>query len=390
MEEKETETIETKEITEAKKKSDKKSDKKRIIIICAAVLVVGIAIGIACAWAFPLLKTSVKSEKKEEKLQEVEVEEYDASECVKLGKYKGREVSLAATEEDIQIEIDSLIEEYTTYEQERGIAQEGDMVYADYEGSIGGKKLDNICGSDYVELGSELWAPGFEDAILGMQCGQTKKFKVTVPEGFYGDDTVDGKEVDYKVTLKFICGESIIPEYNDEFVQSISNYETVKEHTAHLKKKLEKENEEDKLEFVWSDVLYDCKVKNYPKTLLASARKEVLQGYYDMAEISGMERDEFFQSFGCENEEDFKETQLEDLAKDTVKEILVAEAIAQKEHIQYTKEDYDEILKDEYENNSDSYKSKEDYEKQNKNYLEHTALLIVVKDWIGERTDFQK
>lgn len=78
------------------------------------------------------------------------------------------------------------------------------------------------------------------------------------------------------------------------------------------------------------------------------------------------------------------------MAKDTVKEILVAEAIAQKEHIQYTKEDYDEILKDEYENNSDSYKSKEDYEKQNKNYLEHTALLVVVKDWIGERTDFQK
>jgi len=101
-------------------------------------------------------------------------------------------------------------------------------------------------------------------------------------------------------------------------------------------------------------------------------------------------RDEFFQSFGCENEEDFKETQLEDLAKDTVKEILVAEAIAQKENIKYTKEDYDDILKDEYENNSDSYKSREDYEKQNKNYLEHTALLVVVKDWIGERTDFQK
>lgn len=384
MEQKETEMIE-----EAAGKKEA-LNKKKIIIICTAVLAVGIAIGLACAWAFPRLKESFQSEKKQEKLQEVEVEKYDAGECIKLGKYKGRKVSLAAEEEDIQIELDSLIEEYTTYEQEKGIAQEGDMVYADYEGSIGGKRMDNLCGSDYVELGSGAWAPGFEDAIMGMQSGQTKKFKVTVPEDFYGDKSVDGKEVDYKVTLKYICGESIIPEYNDEFVQSISNYDTVKEHTAHLKKKLEKENEEDKLEFVWSDVMYDCKVKKYPKTLLASARKEVLQGYYDMADMTGVSRDEFFQSFGCENEEDFKETQLEDLAKDTVKEILVAEAIAQKENIKYTKEDYDDILKDEYENNSDSYKSREDYEKQNKNYLEHTALLVVVKDWIGERTDFQK
>ena len=79
---------------------------------------------------------------------------------------------------------------------------------------------------------------------------------------------------------------------------------------------------------------------------------------------------------------------MEDLAKDTVKEILVAETIAQKEKLQYTKEDYDEILKDEYENNSASYKSREDYEEKNKNYLEHTALIVVVKDWIGENTKF--
>lgn len=366
--------------------------KKKTIIICAVVLVVGIVIGIACAWAYPMLKLkfSSENEKKEEKLEEVVVEEYDAYECVELGKYKNREVSLAATEDDIQIEIDSLIEEYTTYEQKRGIAQEGDMVYADFEGYVDGKKVDDTCGSDYVEIGSEQWLPGFEDAIIGMQCDQTKKFKIDVPEGTYGDDSIDGKTVEFKVTLKYICGESIVPEYDDEFVQSISKYKTTKQHMASIKKKLEKENEEDKLEFVWSDVMDDCKVTKYPETLLASARKEVLQGYYDLADLYGVSHDEIFQSFGCEDEENFKETQLEDLAKDTVKEILVSEVIAWKENIEYTKEDYDEILKDEYENNSDSYDSKEDYEEQNMNYLKHTALIVVVKDWLGENTNFTK
>ena len=72
MEQKETEMIE-----EAAGKKEA-LNKKKIIIICTAVLAVGIAIGLACAWAFPRLKESFQSEKKQEKLQEVEVEKYDA------------------------------------------------------------------------------------------------------------------------------------------------------------------------------------------------------------------------------------------------------------------------------------------------------------------------
>ena len=80
-------------------------------------------------------------------------------------------------------------------------------------------------------------------------------------------------------------------------------------------------SEEEKKEFVWTEVLEDSKIKEYPDSLMESAREEVLQGYYDMADLYNVSHDEIFQSFGCEDEQDFKETQLEDLAKDTVMQI---------------------------------------------------------------------
>lgn len=367
---------------------------KKKILACIIFFAVGLLIGGFAAFGYLKSKEGDKGDKKEEKetskdgLEEIEIEDFNANECVKLGKYKGLTISLAPTEEDLQSEIDSLLEEHTEYEQVKGMAQEGDMVFAEFEGYIDGKKMDTISGGDYVEIGSGLWLAGFEDAIIGMQCGQDKEFSVQVPDGYYGDAEIDGKTVDFKLVLKYICGESIIPEYNDEFVRSISNYKTTKEYDAYLKKRLLKESEEEKLEYVWSEVMEASKVEKYPKTLLAASRKEVLQGYYNLADMQGLSHDEIFQSWGCEDEKDFKKTQLPDLAKDTAKEMLVAKAVAENEKISYTTEDYEDLLKEEYENNSDVYDSKEDYERENKNFLEKTALMNVVKEWLGEQTNF--
>lgn len=132
------------------------------------------------------------------------------------------------------------------------------------------------------------------------------------------------------------------------------------------------------------------KVTKYPRSLMKSAKQEVLQGYYDMADLYGQSHDEIFQSFGCDDEADFKKTQLDDLAKDTVKEALTAQAVAYEEKITYTKKDYNKLVKEEYDSNSDSYKSQKEYEKKNKDYLERTALQNAVKAWISKRAKFTK
>ena len=86
-------------------------------------------------------------------------------------------------------------------------------------------------------------------------------------------------------------------------MQSISDFKTAKEYEADIRTELAKENENNKQDFAWTEVLENAKVKKYPEELLEDAKQEVLQGYYDMADMYGMSHDEIFQSWGSENEE---------------------------------------------------------------------------------------
>ena len=349
--------------------------------ICALVLVIGILCG------------KVFMNKDDDKGESVAVthenESYNPQDYVTLGQYTGLTVSLAVTDEDLQDEIDSIMEDYVTYEPLSGTAQAGDMVYASFEGYIDGQRVDSTCGEDYVELGSGEWLEGFEEGIIGTATGDTADFVIAVPEGAYGDASIDGHNVEFRVTVQYICGEEIKPEYNDEFVQSISKkYDTVEAYNEHLRKKLKKENEEQKAEYSWSDVLESCSVNGYPESLLEYSKGEVLQGYYDMAEVYGCEPEEIFTSFGYESEQAFVEGDLVSLAQDTAKEYLVSEAIAAKEGISYTQEEYNAFRDEEYTYVTDTYDTVEAFETDKREYLEKQTLLKSVKNWIAGQTNF--
>lgn len=315
---------------------------------------------------------------------------YDVQDCVELGQYKGIKVSIAVTKEDIEAEVENLLDENITYEQKKGKVQDGDMIYADFAGYVDGKRVEETSDSDYIEIGTDDWLEGFSEAFIGAETGKEFSFEIDVPKDTYDEASVDGKKVTFKATVNYICGDEIVPEYNDDFVKSISDseYKTTDEYNAYLKKELASEYEAEKSEYSWSDVLESSKVKAYPENMLKAARDKVLQEYYDMADLYGMSHDEIFQSFGRENEQDFIDQDLTELAQDTVKEQLVVRAIAAKEKINYTKEEYAEIVEEEYAYNSEAYDSKEEYEKADRAYLEETALQTVVKNWIAEHAEF--
>lgn len=351
---------------------------KRIIIIaavCAALFLAGLASG--------LLAPSVK-----EKFSNVTGDKFDAKEYINVGDYKSLNVSIAVTQDDIDLEIDDLREQHTIYEQLDGTVSDGDTVYADIVGYVNGRRADDTCSTDYVIIGSGDWLEGFEDALKGAKTGTTAEFTIPVPMGTYGDNEIDGKNVTFKVKVEYICGDSIVPEYTDDFVQSVSKYNTTDEYNEYLRQKLAKENEADRGEFAWTDFMEICSVVKYPKEMMEEARKSVLQGYYDMAVVYGCGEDEIFSMFGYESEDDFRKTDLEELAQDTVKENLAAQALADLEEISYTEEEYNSVVDEEYSFNNEEYSSKEEYEKKNRQMLKDTTLLKTVKEWLAENISF--
>ena len=309
---------------------------------------------------------------------------------MRLGDYKGIKVSLAVTDDDVQQEIDGLIQDNVTYEQKKGTVQEDDKIYAKFNGYIDGKKVDDTCGEEVIELGSDQFVKGFESAFVGATTGKQITFKINIPKGTYGDDTIDGKEVTFKATVKYICGDEIVPTWNDKFVQSISDFKTAKEYEADIRTELAKENENNKQDFAWTEVLENAKVKKYPEELLEDAKQEVLQGYYDMADMYGMSHDEIFQSWGSENEEDFVKNELDEQAKQAVKEKLVVEAIAKAEGINYSDKEYKDLVAEEYQYNTEKYDSEAEYEKKNRESLKDNALSSAVQKWITKHATFSK
>lgn len=359
----------------------------------AGVFVIGALLGVLIM-TLVLKQPWKKTKVKEESGVQMVSGKYDVQDCVELGKYNGITVSIAVTQDDLDTEIENLQDEYKTYEEKKGTVQDGDMIYADYTGYVNGTKIEEVSDSDYIEIGTEdasgFELEGFAEAFIGAKTDKEISFDIDVPAGTYGEDAIDGKTLTFKATVKYICGTEIVPDYNDDFVKMVSDseYKTVEEYNAYLRKELAAEYEEEKSEYSWSDVVESSKVKMYPENMLKEAQKKVLQGYYDMADLYGMEHDEIFQTFGRENEQDFVDNDLEELAKDTVKEQLVTRAIAVKEKINYTKQEYDAIVEEEYGYNSEAYSSKEKYEEADRAYLEETALQTAVKNWIAERANY--
>lgn len=97
-----------------------KNTKKIIIIaaVCAALFLAGLASG--------LLAPSIK-----EKFDNIPGDKFNAKDYINVGDYKSLNVSIAVTQDDIDLEIDDLREQHTIYEQLDGTVSDGDMVYTD-------------------------------------------------------------------------------------------------------------------------------------------------------------------------------------------------------------------------------------------------------------------
>jgi trigger factor len=99
-------------------------------------------------------------------------------------------------------------------------AGQGDIVVADFVGSIDGEKFDGGAMNDAeIEIGSGQFIPGFEDGVLGMSAGETRTIDVTFPEG-YGAAQLAGKAAQFVITAKALKAP-VLPAIDDEFAKKL-------------------------------------------------------------------------------------------------------------------------------------------------------------------------
>lgn len=286
--------------------------------------------------------------------------DFKVSDYVKLGDYKGLEVTypavLEVTDEDVQQYIQDELEGNTEYEEVKDRAAEvGDVVNIDYSGTMDGEEFEGGTDTGYdLELGSGDFLDEFENSLVGKKTGETAVFKLTFPDDY--DASLAGKEAEFTVKVNSIS-ESAVPEYNDEYVQSISECETVKEYEESVREQLETEAEDESeteaREHALRLVMESATLDGYPQQLYDFFYEDTETGYKNYAEFMGMEYEEFLGSYVTEEE-------IADLALDQTNEYLVTQAILEKEGKEISDSDYKKLAEEMAKEND--YDTLEEYE----------------------------
>lgn len=269
----------------------------------------------------------------------------DYSSFVKLGDYKGVEVEVEAievTEDEIDAQIQIVLDEKATTKEitDRAI-KEGDIANIDYEGLLDGVAFEGGTAAAFdLTIGSGTFIEGFEEQLIGVKKGEKVSLDVTFPEDYQSTDLA-GKAVVFKVTVNTIS-EKTVSVLDEAFVKANTDYDTVEDYKASVKTELETSKKEaaenTKKNSVMEAVVKNATISEYPQEEIDKFLQSATEYYTEQATSSGTDFATFLTSNGM-TQEQFNE-QFTEYGKQTTATKMVAQAVAKKEKIDITEEEY--------------------------------------------------
>ena len=264
---------------------------------------------------------------------------------VTLGKYMGvtvTKIDTTVTDE----EVDAALEQErnnnarTVTVTDRPVA-EGDTAVIDFEGFVDGVAFEGGKGENHpLEIGSHTFIDTFENQLVGKNAGDEVEVNVTFPEQYQAADLA-GKPATFKVKINEIKAKEL-PELDDEFAQDVSEFDTLEEYKADVKKHLEveKENEAKKTkEDEAIQKIIDKSTMEIPEAMIETQCENMVNEFAQRLAQSGLSMEQYMQFSGLTLDK-LKE-QVRPEAETRIKSSLVLEQIAKDEKIEITDEELD-------------------------------------------------
>jgi len=269
---------------------------------------------------------------------------------VELGTYKGITVTkvdttVKAAEVNAEVEKQREANARTVSVEGRGIKKD-DIAIIDFDGSIEGTPFEGGKAENHeLVIGSHSFIDTFEDQLIGKNVGDDVEVNVSFPEDYHAAELA-GKPALFKVKIHEIKSKEL-PKLDDEFAQDISEFDTLKEYKADLKKKMIEEKEraakgaqEDE---AIRAIIEDSKM-DIPEQMLQLQCQQMIEGMSQQMAQQGLTMDQYFQFTGTSMEQLMEQVKPE--ATNRIKASLVLEAIAAKEKFEITEEKIEaELLK---------------------------------------------
>jgi trigger factor len=213
-------------------------------------------------------------------------------------------------------------------------AAQGDLVVIDFEGRLDGEPFEGGGGSDYgVELGSGQLLPELESGLEGMAAGERRSLPLTFPDD-YPAEQLAGRSTTFEVTMKEVK-ERVLPELDDEFARSASEFDTLAELRADVERRLAGalEAEADmRFRSAVLDELAGRLTSEVPEQLVVSRTAEMARSMTQTLRSRGLEMSDYLAHTG-QSAEQIAEA-IRPQAEDAVRKDLALEAVADAEGVE--------------------------------------------------------
>lgn len=264
---------------------------------------------------------------------------------VTLGDYKGLEVEKQDTtvsDEDVQKALEREQEQNSRLVtvEDRPV-EKGDLVTLDYAGTVDGVAFDGgSAEGQELEIGSNTFIPGFEDQLIGTNIGDEKDVEVTFPEEYHAKDLA-GKAAVFHCTIHNIQKKEL-PELNDEFAEDVSEFDTLEEYKADIRKNLE-ESKENSAKQARKDQAASKAAQNaqidIPDLMVDSQAEQLLENLANNLRSQGMDFATYLQYTGQNYEQ--ARVSMKPQAEQQIRTRLTLEAVAAAEHLEASDEEVD-------------------------------------------------
>ena len=266
---------------------------------------------------------------------------------VTLGQYKGLSATrpvVTVTDEDVDKRLQELADRNSRLVSVDRAVKKGDTADIDFEGFDNGKAFDGGKGENFdLEIGSGSFVPGFEDQLIGMKAGEEKDIDITFPENYTPE--LAGKPVVFHVKINEVKVKEV-PTIDDEFAKDVSEFDTLKDLKADIKKKMTVERTEA-AQRAFEDVLMakvaESVEAEIPTEMVELQAAQMTEGFKQQLASQGIPFDQYLKMTNT-TEADFTK-QAYGPAEQQVKMDLAVKAIIDAEKLDATDDEVEAEMK---------------------------------------------
>ena len=266
---------------------------------------------------------------------------------VKLGQYKGLEAPKAEVKvvaADVNARLKEMADRNSRLVSVERAVKKGDTADIDFEGFDNGVAFDGGKGENFdLEIGSGSFVPGFEEQLIGMKAGEEKDIDITFPENYTPE--LAGKPVVFHVKVNEVKVKEV-PALDDEFAKDVSEFDTLKELKADIKKKMTDERT-TAAQHAFEDVLMTKVAEgikaDIPDEMIEMQARQMLEGFKQQLASQGIPFDQYTKMTGMNEEQiimDAKEP-----AANQVRMDLAIRAIIKAEGLEVSDEEVENEMK---------------------------------------------